>query len=103
MFVRPLLVTLIIALLLAPLSLMTLSLAIEVFAGLRPLREPNVTPVASARVAIIVPAHDEERYLEKRLAALKSAAGDQAGILLVADNCSDSTANIARSIGVSVI
>ena len=51
---------------------------------------------------IIVPAHDEATGLRQRLSALKEAASP-ARVLIVADNCRDTTAEIARELGVDVI
>jgi cellulose synthase/poly-beta-1,6-N-acetylglucosamine synthase-like glycosyltransferase len=58
-------------------------------------RDGNTRP----RVAVIIPAHDEEPVLDETLIALKSqlAAGDQ--VIVVADNCNDATADIARAAG----
>jgi len=76
---------------------------VEVFAGLRPLAVMDLPPAPHARAVIIVPAHDEEAILHDRLTALKAAAGQEAKVLLIADNCSDSTAVIARRVGVNVL
>lgn len=96
------LVTLIIALLLAPLFLATCCFAAEVLLGLRAL--PAITLAArSVPAVIIVPAHNEATILESRLRNLKAAAEGRARVLLVADNCTDSTADIARGVGFEVI
>lgn len=96
--------TLLLVLLLAPLSLLTLCFAVELFTGLRALREPIHQPSSKdARAVIVVPAHNEEAILAERLSALRDAAKGQARILVVADNCSDSTAEIARRLGVNVV
>jgi glycosyltransferase involved in cell wall biosynthesis len=95
-------VTLILALVLAPFFLLTLCFAVEVFVGLRPL--PDMSSCAGPVAAvIIVPAHNEAQVLEPRLRRLKEAAEGCARILLVADNCTDSTAAIARDVGVEVV
>ena len=52
---------------------------------------------------IIVPAHNEAALLQSSLASLGEAAVGRAAILLVADNCSDGTARIARNLGVETI
>src|SRR5205814_7029145 len=97
-------VTLMLALLLAPLSLLTLCFAVELFTGLRALPEPpQLAQLKEVRAVIVVPAHNEEAILAERLSALRDAAEGQAQILVVADNCSDSTAEIARQIGVDVV
>ncbi len=95
--------TLIIALLLAPTALLTLSFAVEVFVGLRPLRVATIARAQAACAVIIVPAHDEAPILKASLANLKKAASAHARILLVADNCTDSTAEIGRKLGVETI
>jgi cellulose synthase/poly-beta-1,6-N-acetylglucosamine synthase-like glycosyltransferase len=95
-------VTVIVALVLAPFFLLTLCFAVEVFVGLRPLPD---TPVCAGPVPaiVIVPAHNEAHVLDPRLRKLKEAADGGARILLVADNCTDSTAAIARDVGVEVV
>ena len=95
--------TCLIALILAPLILLTLCFAVELFVGLAPLRQDPLPSAGVIRAVIVVPAHDEAAILESRLSALAAAAEGRARILLVADNCSDSTADIARSVGVSVV
>ncbi len=96
-------VTLILALLLAPLVLLTLCFATEVIFGLRRLPEVATPMYPGSSAVIIVPAHDEEPILASRLEALKIAATPDIRILLVADNCTDGTAKIGRRIGVEVI
>jgi cellulose synthase/poly-beta-1,6-N-acetylglucosamine synthase-like glycosyltransferase len=95
-------VTYIIALFLAPFSLLTFCFAVEVFAGLRPSHAPPQSSAPLPGAVIIVPAHNEESILEARLLNLKESAG-AARILVVADNCTDSTAEIGRRVGVQVI
>lgn len=95
--------TIVLALILAPLMLLTLGFAIEVAVGLRPAR--LVLPAVQVRpqCVVIVPAHDEEPILSMSLLSLKDAAADVARILVVADNCGDSTSSIAQKLGVEVI
>jgi cellulose synthase/poly-beta-1,6-N-acetylglucosamine synthase-like glycosyltransferase len=96
-------VTLLIALILAPLALLTFCFAVELFAGVKPLRYQSMPETGRADAVIIVPAHDEAAILESRLSSLVAAAAGRARILLIADNCTDSTADIARRLGVSVV
>lgn len=93
----------IIALILAPFALLTFCFAIELFVGLRPLRPVDAPPAIDVSAVIVVPAHDEEPIIADTLTRLKGAAADRARILVVADNCTDSTAAAARSTGVEVI
>lgn len=94
--------TVLIALLLAPFAILTACFATELFVGLRPLSPIGRPGPTGARAVIIVPAHDEAAGLRPRLAALNEAASP-ARVLVVADNCGDSTAAIARELGVEVI
>jgi len=58
----------------------------------------------SWRLAVIVPAHNEEAMLGATLDSLVAAAGGFAPeIVVVADNCTDGTAAIARSRPVTVL
>lgn len=101
---KALAVTLVIALLLLPFTVFTICFAIEVVVGLRELRRYSRESTAKWRAVIVVPAHNEAGGVAASLKALTSAAASAgAQILLVADNCSDSTAEIASKAGVHVI
>ena len=93
--------TALVAIILAPLILLAAFFAIEVLAGLgRPRTELRPS---SASAVIVVPAHDEEAVIGEALVSLKEALGERMRILVVADNCEDSTARRARDAGVEVI
>ena len=82
--------------------------AIEIFAGLRPLPERSFGEPAGAASAvavavIVVPAHDEEASIAATLAVLLAEADGIAELLVVADNCTDRTAYIAREAGAKTI
>jgi cellulose synthase/poly-beta-1,6-N-acetylglucosamine synthase-like glycosyltransferase len=96
-------VTLFIALVLAPFIILTLCFAIEVLAGLRPFCSLQSPQTEMMQAVIVVPAHDEELGLRESLARLREAAEGLARILVVADNCTDRTATIAREARVEVI
>ena len=95
--------TFIIALFVAPVFLLTCCFAAEVFAGLKPLAQPSLAQEEYPEAVIIVPAHDEQSVIDAGLKRLNGAAAGHAQILLVADNCSDKTAQIGRANGVEVI
>lgn len=52
---------------------------------------------------ILVPAHDESAGISATLESLKQALGSNQRILVVADNCSDDTAALARANGVDAV
>jgi 1,2-diacylglycerol 3-beta-glucosyltransferase len=56
------------------------------------------------RMAVIVPAHDEELTIERTLRSLLALEYPREcfDVIVVADNCTDKTAEIARSFGVMV-
>jgi len=82
----------------------TLWLLVLTLAGLfRPPR-PRAEP-APGRIAIVVPAHNEELRLPSTLASLHAECrrdGD-AEIFVVADNCTDATAALAQRHGAQVL
>jgi cellulose synthase/poly-beta-1,6-N-acetylglucosamine synthase-like glycosyltransferase len=70
------------------------------------IARPPIPPRAAAlrRFAVLVPAHDEERVIERLLASLRAQryAADRFSMFVVADNCTDATAAIARAGGAIV-
>lgn len=94
--------TLLAALVLAPLTLLTFCFAVELVVGLVPIRA-RVRSKPGATAIIIVPAHDEEVGIAAMLTELIAAALDRAKILVVADNCTDRTAELARHPAVEII
>lgn len=54
-------------------------------------------------LAVLVPAHDEEAGIVATLTLLKRQLAPQDELLVIADNCSDRTAEIARGMGATVL
>jgi glycosyltransferase involved in cell wall biosynthesis len=54
----------------------------------------------SAEMSVVIPAHNEERVLPRLLASLADARLE---IVVVANGCSDATADVARAAGVRVV
>jgi cellulose synthase/poly-beta-1,6-N-acetylglucosamine synthase-like glycosyltransferase len=89
---------------LAPIFLMSMVFAIETALGLWPLRARQACAAAGQpRVAVIVPAHDEEAGITATISALLSDFPAGARLLIVADNCGDATAATARQADADVI
>jgi len=96
-------VTLILSLVVAPFTILTLWFAVEVLAGLQALPAERPSQRTSSSAVIIVPAHDEAAVLPRTLPMLIEASRGLAHVLVVADNCSDRTAAIAKELGAEVI
>ncbi len=66
----------------------------------------RVPPVSTTlRVAVVVPAHDEAADIEATVASLLASdyPAERRRVVVVADNCTDSTAALARAAGAEVI
>jgi len=66
---------------------------------------PAAASGSTLRLAVIVPAHNEELMLAETLKSLKAQnyPTDSFEVVVVADNCTDGTAEVARSLGVTVL
>ncbi|MFW6049748.1 MAG: glycosyltransferase family 2 protein [Myxococcota bacterium] len=77
---------------------------IECVASVVPARRvPRVGPSSRGRVVVVVPAHDEAPIIGATLAHLRRHLREGDGLLVVADNCTDRTAELARSAGADVL
>jgi len=87
------------------LSVPTAVLVIEIFAGLaaRADAKPDNVDQSDVRVAVLVPAHNESGGILRTLADVQKQLRQQDRLLVVADNCTDDTAEIARRAGAEVI
>ena len=94
--------TLLVAILLAPFAILTAFFAVEIMLGLRPARGAAARRKKPSAV-IVIPAHDEAEVVGATLQRLKVALGEGMRILVIADNCADTTAEIAGDHGVEVV
>jgi cellulose synthase/poly-beta-1,6-N-acetylglucosamine synthase-like glycosyltransferase len=78
-------------------------LLLQVASPHRPSVEPAYPTNTRPRVAVILPAHNEEKCIGHTLTSIKAQLADNDKVLVVADNCSDSTARIARESGALVV
>jgi cellulose synthase/poly-beta-1,6-N-acetylglucosamine synthase-like glycosyltransferase len=87
------------------LAVLVVVLSTEIFAAVILPRRDNILPSRdqiNRRVAVLVPAHDESTGLLKTLADIKGQLRSGNRLLVVADNCSDDTAAVARAAGAEV-
>lgn len=81
-----------------------LVLFVECTAALFPFSEENIQEnIQNAKVAVLVPAHNEELIIRSTLIDLKNKLKKEHKLIVVADNCADATAEIARTVGATVI
>jgi len=71
------------------------------FAGRR--KHEALTAAQSIRAVILMPAHDEAGSIARFVTALAPQFGETVRLVVVADNCSDDTAAVARAAGAQVI
>jgi cellulose synthase/poly-beta-1,6-N-acetylglucosamine synthase-like glycosyltransferase len=55
------------------------------------------------RVAILIPAHNEELVIEATIQQILATTPKSYRLIVIADNCTDATAAVAKSVGVTVI
>jgi glycosyltransferase involved in cell wall biosynthesis len=85
---------------LIPVSIFT----IECIAGILPRGRRHTTELQlRPSVAILIPAHNEALGIESTLKSVRSQIRSGDRIVVVADNCDDRTAEIARSEGAEVV
>ncbi len=89
-----------------PLALVAGVFVLQVVAAILPARAaPARSPAhpVRARIAVLVPAHDEAGGIARTLATVLPQLHAADRVLVVADNCSDDTAPIARAAGAQVV
>jgi poly-beta-1,6-N-acetyl-D-glucosamine synthase len=63
----------------------------------------NAQPRLPGRIVALIPAHDEETSIERTLASLRAQTLRPDRIIVIADNCADSTARLGRAAGEQVM
>ena len=85
------------------LAIPVLVLSLQILFSLLPYRAKKGLKTINATVAVLIPAHNEQQGLPATLHSVKTQlkAGDK--MIVIADNCSDSTAEVARQHGAIAI
>src|SRR5262249_43681155 len=78
-------------------------LMVEAWAARRPGRGATAVRAPGDRCVVLVPAHNEEAVLAATLSRVNRELRDGDSTLVVADNCTDGTARVARQAGATVI
>ncbi len=91
----------IVLVLLVPTAVFVLEGLLALLPGGRKAEPPAVQQ--SLRTTVLMPAHDEEEGIGAALDSVTGQLGPQDSCLVVADNCTDRTAEIARAAGATVV
>ncbi len=87
-----------------PVALLSAVFVLEIFFGLAKRRETvPAGPANATATAVLIPAHNEELGIGVTLERLRAQLGPNMRVLVVADNCTDRTAEIARAAGAETI
>src|SRR4051812_22881950 len=77
---------------------------LEVLLSLAPARRREPAGwQANKRLAVLIPAHNEQAVISATLAALMPTVPVGSRVIVVADNCTDATAASAREFGAEVV
>ena len=81
----------------------TITLGLEILAGLRPPKQPLHKGDSRGRLGVLIPAHNEAAGSALTLDNVKAQLGVDDVLLVVADNCTDDTAALSRAAGANVV
>ncbi len=80
-----------------------LVLSVQCMLGLFPARRRFDDSAPAPKVAVLVPAHNEQSVIIVTLDSLKRALPESGRIIVVADNCTDNTAAVCKAHGAAVV
>lgn len=78
-------------------------LLVEIYAGATWKAPARARFPLPCKIAVVVPAHNEAAHITKMLRALQAHLRPENRVLVVADNCTDDTFEVARSLGVEAL
>lgn len=81
----------------------TIFFFLECILALLPEPKKLEQQIARPTITVLIPAHNENKVIGKTLKVLVSQLTEQDQLVVVADNCTDNTAELARQFGVTVI
>ncbi|MGL5942413.1 MAG: PqqD family peptide modification chaperone [Waterburya sp.] len=78
-------------------------MVIECLLALLPEQKKLEQQIARPSITVLIPAHNENKVISKTLTVLVPQLTEQDQLIVVADNCTDNTAELARQFGVIVL
>ncbi|MGQ0458015.1 MAG: glycosyltransferase family 2 protein [Hyphomicrobium sp.] len=85
------------------LAAMSCVLLVEVLASFLPSRSRDAHIPATCRIAIVMPAHDEASGIEATIHRVLEKTPPDSRLVVVADNCTDNTGELAEKCGAEVV
>jgi cellulose synthase/poly-beta-1,6-N-acetylglucosamine synthase-like glycosyltransferase len=86
-----------------PLAIVSAFFALELFVGLVPSHLSEPAEHRAVAPIIVIPAHNEEAVIARTIGAILAQTSGTYPLLVVAHNCTDRTADLARTAGARVI
>lgn len=87
----------------AALLVPVIAVALQVACSLIPHRPTSRLSPGRESAAIIIPAHNESTAIQRTITSVNKQIKGGDRIIVVADNCADDTAEVARSLGAEVV
>ncbi|MEI6856127.1 glycosyltransferase [Psychrilyobacter sp.] len=86
-------------------SIFYLSILLFSYLFIKEKTYPIINIQKSFKLAVLIPAHNEELYIERCLNSLERASksGNLVKFYVIADNCTDNTTDLASKCGADVI
>lgn len=85
------------------LAIPVLVFSIQILVSLLPYRHQAMPTSQRPSIAILIPAHNEQHGITATLDSIKQQLEPQDRVVVIADNCSDATATVARDNGAIAI
>jgi len=85
------------------LAIPVFTFCLQILLAVLPGFRPRAIEPQHATVAILIPAHNESQGISATLNSIKEEATENTRIVVIADNCSDNTAEVVRQHGVEVV
>jgi len=85
------------------LAIPVLVFCVQILFAILPGFKPRRFDASLSKISILIPAHNEAKGIKDTLRSIKAQATPNTRIVVIADNCSDNTAELAREMGVEAI
>ncbi len=85
------------------LTIPVLVFSLQILAAVLPGFKLKKIQPQTQSIAILIPAHNEEKGIQATLKSILAQATINTRVVVIADNCSDNTAELAREMGVEAI